>query len=165
MVCSNVKERRKADTCPNNHRNLECSSYPLLVWQYHLSSYIFLATFWNKNFIWAVSYAARYVLIKIHLCFQEDWKHTAIKAPFSSVSESCPTLYSNSCSSHRWCHPAISSSVIPFSSHLKSFTSSGSFPMSQLLKSDGQSIGAPKNKVCHCFSIYLPHGLQNHCRW
>ena len=41
-----------------------------------------------------------------------------------------------------WFHPIISSSVIPFSSHLKSFPASGSFPMSQFFKSGGQSIGA-----------------------
>ena len=41
----------------------------------------------------------------------------------------------------RWCHPTISSSVIPFSSRLQSFPASGSFPMSQLFTSGGQSIG------------------------
>ena len=41
-----------------------------------------------------------------------------------------------------WWHPAISSSVVPFSSHLQSFPASGSFPMSQLFTSGGQSIGA-----------------------
>ena len=40
-----------------------------------------------------------------------------------------------------WCHPTISSSVIPFSSCLQSFSASGSFPMSQLFLSGGQSIG------------------------
>ena len=49
--------------------------------------------------------------------------------------------YSNSCPSHRWCHPAISSSVVPFS-HLQSFPASGSFPVSQFFASDDQSIGA-----------------------
>ena len=85
---------------------------------------------------------------------------------FSSVSQLCPTLCdpmdcsmsgfpcperetvrtptpracSNSCPSHRWCHPTISSSVIPFSC-LQSFPVSGSFPVSQLITSGGQSIG------------------------
>ena len=40
-----------------------------------------------------------------------------------------------------WCHSTISSSVIPFSSHLHSFPAAGSFPMSQLFASGGQSIG------------------------
>ena len=53
-----------------------------------------------------------------------------------------PGGYSNSCSSHWWCHPAIPSWVIPFSSRLQSFPASGSFPMSQFFASGGQSIGA-----------------------
>ena len=52
-----------------------------------------------------------------------------------------PRVYSNSCSSSWWCHPAISSSVVPFSSCLQYFPASGSFPMSQLFPSGGQSIG------------------------
>ena len=53
-----------------------------------------------------------------------------------------PRVYSNSCPSSRWCHPTISSSVDPFSSHLQSFPASGPFPMSQFFTSGGQSIGA-----------------------
>ena len=49
---------------------------------------------------------------------------------------------SNSCPLSWWFHPTISSSVIPFSSHIQSFPASGSFPMSQLFTSGGQSIGA-----------------------
>ena len=52
-----------------------------------------------------------------------------------------PRVYSNSCPSGWWCHPAISSSVVPFSSCLQSLPASGSFPMSQLFASGGQSIG------------------------
>ena len=78
----------------------------------------------------------------------------------SSVAQSCPTLrphglqhtrppcpsptprvYPNSCPLSRWCHPTFSSSVIPLSSHLQSFPASGSFPMSRLFSSGGQSIG------------------------
>ena len=53
-----------------------------------------------------------------------------------------PGVHSNSCPSSQWCHPAISSSVIPFSSCPQSLPVSGSFPMSQLFTSGGQSIGA-----------------------
>ena len=52
-----------------------------------------------------------------------------------------PRVYSNSCPSSRWCHPAISSSVVPFSSFPQSLPASGSFPMSQLFTSGGQSNG------------------------
>ena len=52
-----------------------------------------------------------------------------------------PRAYLNSCPSSRWCHPAIPSSVVPFSSCAQSFPASGSFPMNQLFIWGGQSIG------------------------
>ena len=52
-----------------------------------------------------------------------------------------PRAYANSCLLSWWCHPTISSSVVPFSSCPQSFTASGSFQMSQLFSSGGQSIG------------------------
>ena len=80
---------------------------------------------------------------------------------FSSVAQSCPTLpphglqhtrppcpsptpgvHPNPCPLCRWCHPTISSSVVPFFSCVQSFPASGSFQMSQLFESGAQSIGA-----------------------
>ena len=52
-----------------------------------------------------------------------------------------PGVHSNSCPSSQWCHPAISSSVVPFSSCPQSLPASESFPMSQLFSWGGQSIG------------------------
>ena len=52
-----------------------------------------------------------------------------------------PGVHSDSRPSSQWCHPTIPSSVVLFSSHLQSFPASGSFPMSQLFASGGQSIG------------------------
>ena len=66
-----------------------------------------------------------------------------------------PGVYSNSCPLSRWCHPTISSSVVPFSSHLQSFPASGSFQMSQLFASGGQSIG-----VSSSISV-LPMNIQD----
>ena len=79
------------------------------------------------------------------------------RAIFSSVVQSCPTpglqharlplpsptprACLNSCPWSQWCHPTISSSVVPFSSRLQSFPASGSFPMSQFLAWGGPSIG------------------------
>ena len=96
---------------------------------------------------------------------------------FSSVTQSCPTLsdslwphesqharppcpsptpgvYSNSCQSSRWCHPAISSSVIPFSCP-QYLSGSGSFPMSQLFAWGGQSIGVS------ALALVLPMNTQD----
>ena len=52
-----------------------------------------------------------------------------------------PRACSNSCPSSQWCHPTISSSVVPFSSCLQSFPASGSFPMSNFFASGGHSTG------------------------
>ena len=62
--------------------------------------------------------------------------------PWLPCPSPTPRACSNSCPSSRWCHPTISSSVIPFSSCLQSFPASGSFPVSQFFPSGGQSIGA-----------------------
>ena len=61
-------------------------------------------------------------------------QHTSLLCPLPTL-EACVCLWS------WWCHPTISSSVIPFSSCLQSFPASGSFPMSQFFASGGQSIG------------------------
>ena len=68
--------------------------------------------------------------------WHHESQHTRLPCP-------SPTLrvYSNSCPSSWWCHPAISSSVVPFSSCPQSLPASGSFPMSQLFAWGGQSIG------------------------
>ena len=60
-----------------------------------------------------------------------------------------PGVYSNSCPLSQWCHPAISSSVVPFSSCPQSFPASGSFPMSQIFTWGGQSFSfsiSPSNE-------------------
>ena len=57
-----------------------------------------------------------------------------------------PGVHSNPCPSSRWCHPTISSSVIPFSSCPQSFPASGSFQISQLFASGGQSNISPSNE-------------------
>ena len=64
-------------------------------------------------------------------------QHTMLPCPSPT-----PGACSNSCPLSQWCHPTISSSDIPFSSHLQSFPASGSFPVIQLFTWGGQSIGA-----------------------
>ena len=71
----------------------------------------------------------------------------------------CPSptrgVHSNSCPSSRWCHTAISSSVVPFSSWPQSLPTSGSFPMSQLFTWGGQSIGVS------ALASFLPKNTQD----
>ena len=64
-------------------------------------------------------------------------QHTRLPCPSPS-----PRVYSNSCPLSQWCHPSISSSVVPFSSCLQSFLASGYLLMSQLFTAISQSIGA-----------------------
>ena len=68
------------------------------------------------------------------------WPHGLQHTRFLCPSPT-PKVCSNSCLSSRWCHPTISSSVVPFSSCFQSLLASGSFQMSQFFESGGQSIG------------------------
>ena len=72
-----------------------------------------------------------------------------------------PGVYSNSCPSSRWCHPTISSSVVPFSSCLQSFPASGSFPMNRLFSSGGPSVGTSTSASVLPMNIqdWFPLGL------
>ena len=69
------------------------------------------------------------------------WPHRLQHGRLPCPSPS-PGVHSNSRPSSRWCHPAVSTSVVPFSSCSQSLPASGSFPMSRLFASGGQSIGA-----------------------
>ena len=68
------------------------------------------------------------------------WPH-GLQRSRPPCSSPTPGVYSNSCPLNWWCHPTISSSVIPFSSFLLSFPASGSFQMSQFFTSGGQNFG------------------------
>ena len=112
-----------------------------------------LTFLWWKNVIY---------FIQSGIC-KTEWKKITCNlssVQFNSVTQSCPTLWphesqqarplcpsptprvhQNPCPLSRWCHPTISSSVVPFSSYPQSFPASGSFQMSQLFTLGGQSIG------------------------
>ena len=66
-----------------------------------------------------------------------------------------PGVCSNSCPSSRWCHPTISSSVMPFFSCHQSFPALGSFPISQFVVSGGQSIGVSASSTEYWISILV----------
>ena len=79
----------------------------------------------------------------------------------SSLSITNPGACSNSCPSNQWCHPTISSSVIPFSSCLQSCPASRSFPMSQFFTLGGQSVGVAASASVFPMNIqdWIPLGL------
>ena len=81
-------------------------------------------------------------------------QHARMPCPSST-----PRAYSNSCPLSRWCHPVISSFVVPFSSCLQSFTASGSFPVKQFFTSSGQSIGVLSS------ALVLPVNIQGWFLW
>ena len=86
------------------------------------------------------------------------WSHGLQHARLPCPSPS-PGACSNSCPLNQWYHPTISSSVIPFSSWPQSFPASGSFPMSQLFTSGGQSIGASTSVLPMNIQDWFPLGL------
>ena len=108
----------------------------------------------GKNVRYAIVYSGVYYT---NLTLTYLFKTVSVQFSHSVVSDSlwpqesqharppCPSptprVYPNSCPSSQWCHPAISSSVFPFSSCPQSLPASGSFPMSHLFAWGGQSIG------------------------
>ena len=81
-------------------------------------------------------------------------QHTRLPCPSLT-----PRVQPNPCPSSRWCHPTISCSVVPFSSCLQSFSASGSFQVSQLFTSGGQSIGGSTS------TSVLPMNTQDWSPW
>ena len=95
--------------------------------------------------------------------FAAPWtsgQEASLSFTISQSSSSSSSACSNSCLLSQWWHPTISSSVVPFSC-LQSFPASGSFLMSQLFTSGGQSIGASASALILPMNIqdYFPSGL------
>ena len=104
------------------------------------SSYFYF--WWNPigqlktSFITKIHISSVQLLVVSDSLWPHEWQHTRPPCPSPT-----PRANPNSCPLSQWCHPTISSSVIPSSSCLESFPASGSFQMSQLFASGGQSIG------------------------
>ena len=120
---------------------------------------------WTKETTWSLEYeflpneaiSLWNVMRSLHWFSISSFQFNSVQFSRSVVSDSlwphesqhasppCPSpipgVHSNSCPLSRWCHPAISSSVIPFSSCPQSLPASGAFPMSQLFAWGGQSTG------------------------
>ena len=88
-------------------------------------------------FLWFIQFSSVQSLSHVWL-FATPW--TAARQASLFITPT-PGVHPNPCPSSRWCHPTISSSVVPFSSCPQSLPASGSFPMGQLFTSGGQSIG------------------------
>ena len=118
-----------------------------LIWSIRLI--LFLGSITNKNkkiqgydyvFLWILIESISSVQFTRSVVSDSLWPHGLQHARLPCPSPT-PGVYPNSSPLSWWYHPTISSSVVPFSSHLQSFPASGSFPMSWLFASGGQSIG------------------------
>ena len=107
-------QRKNCDTCYNMDKH----------WGYYAK--------WKKPLCVQFSHSVMSDSLQHH-----GLQHTRLPCPSPT-----PGVYSSSCPLSHWCHRTISSSVVPFSSCLQSFSAAGSFQMSQFLASRGQSIGA-----------------------
>ena len=105
-----------------------------------------LLPFKSNNYFCSVQFSRSVVSDSLWL---HGLQHTRIPCPSPT-----PRVYANSCPLSQWCHPTISSSVVPFSC-LQSFPASGSFPVSQFFTSGGQSIGVSAS------TSVLPMNIQN----
>ena len=103
-----------------------------------LQNYSFWGLFWSVH---CVSQMFQFSSVQLSRWVKSDsLQPQGLQHARPPCQSPTPRVYSNSCPLSRWCHPTISSSVTPFSSHLQSFPTSGSFPMSHFFTSDGQSI-------------------------
>ena len=114
-----------------------------------------------RDWTWVSCIAGRFFTVwaieKPHILVIVQFSHSVVSNSLQPhelqhTRPSCPSptpgVHSNSCPSSQWCHPAVSSSVIPFSSCPQSLPASGSFPMSQLFAWGGQSTGASALALC-----------------
>ena len=127
---------------PSLHTNIKLFLYPLYCWQIDsLCRYFirFLLIFFFF-FFWIELLQWWGYLFSCSAVSDSLWVHGLqhSRLPCPSLT---PRACSNSCLSSRWCHPIISSSVVPFCSCSQSFPASGSFQMSQFFALGGQSIG------------------------
>ena len=136
------------------------SKSPLLP-HYYLSIYLFYHHHYLLTFITCFSHATFVAAVWSLSCV---WlfatPRTAARQASMSIS---PGVCANSCPLSPWYYLTISFSAAPFSFCLPSFPASGSFPMSQLFASSGQSIGASTSAECHlldCIILFNSHNTK-----
>ena len=108
----------------------------LLIWAFWLPKGKRKTTKFFLTFYWSISSVQFSCAVVSDSLRPHELQHARPPCPSPT-----PGAHSNSCASSWWCHPAVSSSVIPFSSCPQSLPTSESFPMSQLFPWGGQSTG------------------------
>ena len=123
-------------TIPSARNSLCCLLKSRVLIRWHILPEVFpifsQVWFWNDGLVSSVQFSPS---VMFHSLRPHGMQHTRLHCPSPP-----PRACSNSCPSSQWCHPTISSSVIPFSC-FQSFPASGSFQMRQFFASGGQSIG------------------------
>ena len=105
-----------------------------------LSSFTFIKKLFNSSLLSDIRMMSSVSVQFSHSVLSDSMQPSGLQHSRPPCPSPIPGIYQNSCPLSWWCHPTISSSVVPFSSHLQSFPASGSFLMSQFI-SGGQSIG------------------------
>ena len=97
----------------------------------------------NQQFTWGVFFGVLEESVSQFTCsvMSNSLRPQGLQHARPPCPSPTPRAYSKSCPLSQWCHPTISSSVVPFSSRLQSFPASKSFPMSKFIASGDQSIG------------------------
>ena len=126
-------KRVRHDTVTKQQLGPHPASYLSTIWQHRLLPPYSNNVFSLPDILFSVQFSHSFVSDPLR---PHGFQHTRLPCPSPT-----PGACSNSCPSSRWCHPTISSSVVPFSTCLQSFPASGSFPMSQSFRSGGQSSG------------------------
>ena len=128
-----------------NPKGRDFSTYPQhIVTHTHGWAPLLLSTYtyWKYIHLQTMEGSTEIPLLFLFSCsvMSDSLQHHGLQHARLPCPSPTPRVCSNSCPLNRWCHPTISSSVIPFS-YLQSFSASRSFPMSQFFASGGQSIG------------------------
>ena len=133
------------------HRGMKKCS--LMIWPFYLSllSLVIMIPSYKSLTIQSIQFSDS---VMSNSLWPHGLQHARIPCPSPT-----PGTYSNSCPLRWWCHPTISSSVIPFSSCLPSFPASGSFPKNQFFTSCGQSTGVSASVLPMNIQDWFPLGL------
>ena len=142
---SQIKEQDKTLECDPNETN---RVDPWKTWIWNAWVHLYVNVFNSKCYSTTYSSVQFSHSVTSNSLWPHGLQHARLPCP-SPTPEAC----SNSCSSSQWCHPTISSSVVPFSSCPQSFPASGSFPMSPFFTSGGQSIGVSASASVFPMSI------------
>ena len=140
----------------DNYESIYCRNISMKSFHVWRENYMHLMSWQESRKIWVCELCVKnkWLLFSCSIMSNSLWPH-GLQQARSPCPSPPPRACSDSCPLSLWCHPTISSSVVPFFSCLQSFPASGSFPMSQFFTSGGQSTGVSVS------ASVLPMNIQN----